>query len=73
MPLLLEDACFDTRILAERSAGKAGEQLNGVDLLLQPPAWSEGNEEGSPGAIEATHPATPDVPVLTLSTALRKN
>jgi hypothetical protein len=68
LALLLEDAGFDTRILEEPSAHTAGEQLNGVDLLLLPPVSSEGNKEGSLGAIEAT-PATADVPILKLSTA----
>jgi len=38
LALLLEGVGYDTKILEGPSAERAGEQLNGVDLLLLP-AW----------------------------------
>lgn len=70
LALLLEGVGYDTKILEGPSAERAGEQLNGVDLLLLP-AWDGRNREGSLGAIEAI-PATADVPVLTLSAASKE-
>jgi hypothetical protein len=74
LELLLESVGYDTKLLEEASAGNAGEQLEGVDVLLLLTAehLSEEHEEDFLGAMRADSSAAAHVPVLTLSTALKE-
>ena len=71
LELLLESVGYDTKLLEEASAGNAGEQLEGVEvLLLTADHLSEEHEQDLLRAMRAD-PATADMPVLTLSPALK--
>jgi len=71
LALLLEGVGYSARILYEPPRAGAGDQLEGVDLLLLMPSLSEGEKEGFLEAIGSAS-AVGDMPVLALSTARKE-
>lgn len=71
LELLLRGVGYDTRLLEESFAGNAGEQLEGVDVLLLAPDLSDEHKEFFLEAVRADS-VTAHIPVLTLSTAVKE-
>lgn len=71
LELLLRGVGYDIRLLEESSAGNAGEQLGGVDVLLLAPDLSDEHEEAFLEAVRVDSLAA-HIPVLTLSTAVKE-
>lgn len=71
LALLLHSVGYTTRLLKESSAENAGEQLEGVNVLLLTPDLSEKHKEAFKKAMRADS-ETAHIPVLTLSTALKE-
>ena len=71
LEVLLQGLGYDTRLIEESSAGNPEDLLEGVQLLLAAPTVSTESRERFLAGVAST-PRTATIPVLTLSTALKK-
>lgn len=72
LEVLLQGLGYDTRLIGESDASEPEEVLGGVQLLLAAPTASTESRERFLTSVAST-PGTAAIPVLTLSTAPRKD